>query len=100
MSISLDTHLIQTIEKGSRVLMHMAMKLDGKLVPFEDQELDLCEELEGDFNVSCPVQSGVETRERNVTLYGGIEGVEYVVVLDAWTKNQERITCFQGILKF
>lgn len=79
----------------------MALKRDGRLMPFDEQVIDLCKELETKFELQCPVKSGVETRQRSVSLNSGVDDGEYVVVvLDAWTRFQERITCLQGSLKF
>lgn len=100
MAVSIDTHLIQAIEEGAGVLVQVALKRDDGLVPVNEHVLNLCDELGKGFELDCPVKSGAETRPRNVSLDSGVEGSEYVVVLDARTRYQERITCLQGTLRF
>lgn len=77
----------------------MARKRDRTLVPFHEREYDLCEQLEGSYRVKCPVKSGVETRQRGISLDIDVSRSEHVVLVDAWTRDQERITCLQGILE-
>ncbi|KAF2173892.1 hypothetical protein M409DRAFT_16161 [Zasmidium cellare ATCC 36951] len=98
LSVSLDAHLIQTIENGAKVRVQISVKRDGRSMSWEEQEFDLCEVLGREFDVECPVKSGVETRERVLKFYG--HDIERVIVLNAWTRNQERVVCLVGALKF
>jgi ML domain len=99
--IVIDTHLIQTIEQGSRVKIQVyEVETGSALAPVFQQEKDLCEGLEL-FDLICPIKSGVETRERSVALPDAIpDGAKYFVVAEAWTANGDLLVCLQGSLEF
>jgi hypothetical protein len=71
---------------------------DGKWRDLVSGQHDLCLGLKTMFDTDCPVRSGVATESREFILPLETTMGDYFLIIDAYSKFKERITCVHAAL--
>ncbi|KAL1976772.1 hypothetical protein VTN31DRAFT_3054 [Thermomyces dupontii] len=92
LSINAEGILHETVERGAKVLLQVSYGL----IRLISQEVDLCDQLETNVDISCPLEKGKLTFTKQVDLPKEIPPGKYSVIADAYTKDKQPITCLQA----
>lgn len=79
------------VEKGSKV--HLQVKYG--LIRLINTEADLCEELESNTDLKCPLE-GHQKFTKQVQIPKEVPPGKYAVLADVYTEDKTRITCLQA----
>jgi hypothetical protein len=87
----------QEIEDGAHVSLSVKIALNyGGQIPILTRDVDLCQLMadDDDIEAKCPVEKGKAfTLSKTVNIPQTPAKGKYVILVDAYTKDEERITC-------
>jgi hypothetical protein len=81
----------EPVVQGSKI--HLQVKYG--LIRLINVEADLCEELEGNTDLTCPL-SGYQKIVKEVDIPREVPPGKYAVLADVYTEDKTRITCLQA----
>ncbi|ROT40601.1 ML domain-containing protein [Sodiomyces alkalinus F11] len=85
----------KTIEEGAYVLLQVKYGL----IRLISTKADLCEQV-GNVDLKCPIEKGVLSLTKSVSLPAEIPPGKYTVTADAYTVDDEPITCLTATVEF
>ncbi|KUL83445.1 hypothetical protein ZTR_10948 [Talaromyces verruculosus] len=81
----------EPVEQGSKI--HLQVKYG--LIRLVNVEADLCEEIEGNTDLTCPLE-GHKKFVKEVEIPKEVPPGKYAVLADVYTEDKTRITCLQA----
>ncbi|KAL1969897.1 hypothetical protein VTN77DRAFT_7406 [Rasamsonia byssochlamydoides] len=82
----------EQVERGAKVLLQVKYGL----IRLINQEADLCEQLENNVDLQCPLEKGEMTFTKQVDLPKEIPPGKYSVLADVYTEDKRKITCLEA----
>ncbi|OZJ03569.1 hypothetical protein BZG36_03092 [Bifiguratus adelaidae] len=95
LSVDFKGYLKETVEEGA----YVDVLVKYGVVKILQKRFDLCEQA-GQVNKSCPVEKGDFTIDKDVDLPKEIPPGRYTVNARVMTKDNEQITCINGLVNF
>ena len=104
LTISATGNVTQTITKGAHALISVKLQLNyGGQIPILQRDEDLCALLERDDEIKqkCPIDKDKDIKiEKSVQIPERVPKGKFVVLIDALTEKQEKITCLTTEIRF
>ena len=95
LTVTAKGKLSETVKKGAKV--HLQVKYG--LITIIKQTADLCDTVKN-VDKKCPLEKGDVTIEKSVDLPKEIPPGKYNVIADAYTKDEDKITCLKASVEF
>jgi len=95
LSIIASGNLTQDVKKGAKV----RLQVKYGLITLIKQEVDLCDQVKN-VDLDCPIKKGETKITKEVDLPKEIPPGAYNVLADAFTEDQEKITCLTAHVEF
>ncbi|CAG8613576.1 7988_t:CDS:2 [Ambispora leptoticha] len=92
LNIKAAGNLSETVDQGSYVDVLVRLGL----VQLYKGKLDLCKEVEQNFNLKCPLKKGIHKIDSDVDVPKEIPMGKYTVDAQAYTKDGHRIACLKA----
>ena len=99
LSIKATGQLKESVVKGSKLLLQVALKKGSVLIPLIKLEQDLCNQL-ADMGEECPLDKGALNISKQIELPNSIPSSEYIATATAVTEDGENIVCFSADMHF
>jgi hypothetical protein len=97
LTINASGKVTQEIEDGAHVALSVKIALNyGGQIPILTRDVDLCDLManDDDIDAECPVDKDVAlTFSKTVGIPQTPSKGKYVILIDAYTKDEEKITC-------
>ena len=101
MTIEAYGYLNEVIEADAKVLFSVKIKVGNTLIPILTEEVDLCEQLEGeDADFKCPLEKGDVSVKKALSLPEEIPKATYVATAQALMNDSRVITCMEVTMTF
>jgi len=104
LTVKASGNVTEKIEAGAHARIAIKLKLNyGGQIPIITRDADICEMLKNDDEIEekCPIDKDEEiTITKTVDIPAQVPKGTFVVLIDAYTKDENKITCMEAELAF